>query len=138
MRWKGKRGLGFLESVLGVALFLERKAVYDLTHFLLKLFEYFLLIRCVWTPSIQWEGMSNNFLSMFCSFPGLILDQSLPKLSYVMNWRKHVCREGVPLSSASCPGSGSCGGNGKSFMASKACQRDRGCEGLEPAKPICC
>lgn len=40
----GKHYLQFLESVLGIVLFLEGKAFYYLTSFLLKLSDYFLLI----------------------------------------------------------------------------------------------
>lgn len=70
----GKHYLHFLESVLGIVLFLEGKAFYDLT-FCIKI-TYFLLI--IWTVSVQQEGIS-NFLSMFCSFPMLILEQTLTK-----------------------------------------------------------
>lgn len=70
MRWEGNHCRDFLESVLRIVLFLEGKAVYDLSHFLLKLFDYFLLILLMWTLSIQQEGISNNFL---CSAPSPLL-----------------------------------------------------------------
>lgn len=43
MRWKRKIGHPFL----------GREAIYDLTHFLMKLFKYFLLILLAWTLSRQ-------------------------------------------------------------------------------------
>lgn len=59
MRWRDEWCLGILDSFSGFALFLEGKAVNDLTHFQLKLFDNFLSMRLVWTGA--WYPIGQPF-----------------------------------------------------------------------------
>lgn len=66
----GKHYLRFSESSLGIALFLEGKAFYDLTSFFVKIIQLFSFDTLnVMTLSIQQEGTS-DFLSVSAPSPG--------------------------------------------------------------------
>lgn len=125
--WDGRGRLGIC---LRSCPFLRREAIYDLTHFLLKLCEYFLLILLTWTPRKQ-ESISNNLLSVFCFFPCADPGREPHKAVMGDEREKALLQEDLPPSSASCPGSGTVvgllgkpthGGNRGSFIASEACQ----------------